>query len=108
MRETARLENDGAQFGDDAATIVVEVHKREAGAGHRILQERDRRRRRQAMLAAQMQESADKAVAAVAVIISAARPVRVVRENSSIRSSSCTTFPISASGIWFDGFRSGG
>jgi hypothetical protein len=69
-----------AQLGVGAATIVVEVHKREAGAGHRILQERDRGRRRQAMLAAQMQERADKAVPAVAVIISAARPVRVVRE----------------------------
>jgi hypothetical protein len=52
MREAARLENDGAQLGDGAATSVVEVHKREAGAGHRILQKRDRRRRRQAMLAA--------------------------------------------------------
>jgi hypothetical protein len=32
------------------------------------------------MLAAEMQESADEAVAAVTVIITAARPVRVVRE----------------------------
>ncbi len=38
---------------------------------HRVLQERDRRCRRQAMLAAQMQKSADKAVAAVSVIITA-------------------------------------
>ena len=57
---------------------VVEVHKRKAGPGHRILQERDRRCPRQAMLAAQMQKSADKAVAAVSVIITAARPVAVV------------------------------
>jgi hypothetical protein len=54
------------------------VDKRKAGPGHRILQERDRRCRRQAMLAAQMQKSADKAVAAVSVIITAARPVSVV------------------------------
>jgi hypothetical protein len=48
--------------------------------GHRILQERDRRPCREAMLAAQMQKSADKAMAAVAVIITAAGPVPVVRE----------------------------
>jgi hypothetical protein len=45
---------------------------------HRILQERDRRCRRQAMLAAQMQKSADKKVAAVSIIITAARPVGIV------------------------------
>ena len=45
--------------------------------GLRILQERDRRFRRQAMLAAQMQKSADEAVAALS-IIRAARPVAVV------------------------------
>jgi len=39
------------------------VHKRKAGTGHRILQERDRRRPRQAMLAAQMQKGADEAMA---------------------------------------------
>src|SRR4029077_12563391 len=74
----AGLEDDGAQFRDAAATTVVEVHKRKAGRGHRILQQRDRRCPRQAMLAAQMQKSADKAVAAVSVIITAARPVAVV------------------------------
>jgi hypothetical protein len=47
------------------------------GRAHRILQERDRRCPRQAMLAAQMQKSADKTVAAVSVIITAARPVAV-------------------------------
>ena len=41
-------------------------------------QERDRQCRRQAMLAAQMQKRADKAVAAVSIIITAARPVAVV------------------------------
>jgi hypothetical protein len=51
--EAAGLEGEGAQLGDAAATTVVEVHKRKAGTGHRILQERDRRRPRQAMLAAQ-------------------------------------------------------
>ena len=75
--ETTGLEDDGAQLGDAAATGVVEVNKRKAGPGHRILQERNRRRPRQAMLAAQMQKSADKAVAAVSVIITAARPVAV-------------------------------
>jgi len=80
VRETARLDDDGAQLGDGAATVVVEVHKREARAGHRILQQRDRRRGRQAMLAAEMEESADKAVPAVTVIITAARPVGAVRE----------------------------
>src|SRR5246127_3751885 len=53
--KTASLEDYGAQLGDAAATGVVEVHKRKAGPGHRILQERDCRYRRQAMLAAQMQ-----------------------------------------------------
>ena len=63
--ETARLEDYGAQLGDATATTVVKVHKRKAGPGHRILQERDRRCPRQAMLAAQMQKSADQAMAAV-------------------------------------------
>src|SRR5205823_7170790 len=57
-----------------------EVHERKARPGHRILQERDRRRPRQAMLAAQMQKRADKAVAAISVVITAARPVAVVGE----------------------------
>jgi hypothetical protein len=76
--ETAGLEDYGAQLGDAAATRVIEVHKRKAGPGHRILQERDRRCPRQAMLAAQMQKSADKTVASVSVVITAARPVAVV------------------------------
>src|SRR5207253_10743816 len=63
--ETAGLEDYGTQLGDVAATRVIKVHERKAGPGHRILQERDRRCTRQAMLAAQMQNSADKAVAAV-------------------------------------------
>jgi hypothetical protein len=77
MGETAGLENYGTQLGGAAATSVVEVHQRKAGPGRRILQERDRWCRRQAMLAAQMQKSADKAVGAVSVIITAARPVAV-------------------------------
>src|SRR5262249_38343715 len=76
--EAAGLEDDGAQLDDAAATTVVEVHKRKAGLGHRILQERNRRRPRQAMPAAQVQKSGDKAVAAVSVIITAACPVAVV------------------------------
>ena len=96
---TAGPEDDGAQLGGAAATRVVEVHERKAGSGHRILQERDRRRLRQAMLAAEMQNSADKAMAAVSVIITAARPVAVVGKISSIRSSSCTAWAISAWGI---------
>ena len=78
VREAAGLEDDGAQLGGAAATRVVEMHERKAGAGHRILQERDCRRPRQAMFAAQMQERADKAVAAVSVVITAACPVTVV------------------------------
>src|SRR5207237_9840592 len=66
------------RLGCAAATSDVELHKREAGPRHGILQERDRRPPRQAMLAAQMQKSADKAAAAVSVIITAARPVAVV------------------------------
>jgi hypothetical protein len=71
MGETTGLEDYGAQLGDAAATTVVEVHKRKSGSGHCVLQERDRRCRRQAMLAAQMQKSADKAMPAVSVIITA-------------------------------------
>ena len=37
MRDTTRLEDYRAKFGDAAATIIVEVHERKAGAGHRIL-----------------------------------------------------------------------
>jgi hypothetical protein len=76
--ETAGLEDYGAQLSDAAATRIIKAHKRKAGPGHGILQERDCRCPRQAMLAAQMQKSADKAVAAVSVIITAARPVAVV------------------------------
>jgi hypothetical protein len=75
MSETASLEDYRAQFGDAAATGVVEVDKREAGPGHRILEERDRRCSRQAMLAAEMQKGANKAVATISVLITAARPV---------------------------------
>src|SRR5437868_13713070 len=76
--ETAGLYDDGAQLGDATATGVVEVYERKAGPGHRILQERNRRCPRQAMLAAQMQESTDKTVATVSVLITAARPVALV------------------------------
>ena len=76
--ETAGFEDYGAQLGNSAATGVVEVNERKARPGHCILQEGDRRRPRQAMLAAQMQQSADKAVAAVSIIITAARLVAVV------------------------------
>ena len=80
MRDTTRLEDYRAKFGDAAATIIVEVHERKAGAGHRILQERDHRFCRKAILAAQMEKSADKAVAATAVIIRTAGPVAIIRE----------------------------
>jgi hypothetical protein len=76
--ETTGFEDYGAQLGNAAATRVVEVHKRKTGPGHRVLQERDRRCSSQAMLAAQMQKSAHKAMAAVSVVITAARPVAVV------------------------------
>jgi len=55
------------------------VHKRKAGPGHRILQERaiagavGRR-----CLRPQMQKSTDKTVAAISVITRAARPAAVV------------------------------
>jgi hypothetical protein len=76
--ETAGLEDYRAQFGDAAATRIVEVHERKPGPRHRSLQERNHRFPRQAMLAAQMQKSADKAMAAVSVVIAAARPVAVL------------------------------
>ena len=78
MGKAASLENYGSQLDDAAATSVVEMHKRKARSGYRILQDHDRRCRRQAMLAAQIQESTDKAVAAVSVIITSARPASVV------------------------------
>jgi hypothetical protein len=66
----------------NSATLPQQVSLKytsgETGPGHRVLQERDRRRLRQTMLAAQLQESADQAVAAVSVIVMAARPVAVV------------------------------
>ena len=97
--ETTGLEDYGAQLGDAVATRVVKMHKREAGSGHRILQERDRRCPRQAMLAAQMQKSADKTVAAISVVITAARPVAVVGKILEHQVSSCTACAIWASGI---------
>jgi hypothetical protein len=45
MCETVGLDDYGAQLNDAAAARVVEVHKRNTGPGHCILQERDRRRR---------------------------------------------------------------
>ena len=78
MGEMAGLDDKGAQLGNTAAASVIEVDKRKAGPGHRILQEGDRRCRWQAMLAPEMQKSADKAVTSVSVIITAARPVAVV------------------------------
>jgi hypothetical protein len=101
--ETTGFEDYGAQLGDAAATRVVEVHKRKTGPGHRVLQERDRRCSSQAMLAAQMQKSAHKAMAAVSVAITAARPVAVVGKCSSIRSSICTACAIWASAIGLSG-----
>jgi alpha-D-ribose 1-methylphosphonate 5-triphosphate synthase subunit PhnG len=80
MDEPARLDDDGAQLGDAAATMIVKVNKGKARAGHRILEERDHRRRWKAMLAAQMQKSADEAVAAVSIVITSARPVAIIRE----------------------------
>jgi hypothetical protein len=77
-REATGLEDYGAQLGDASATSVIEVHKRKAGPGHRILEERNGRCRRKAMLAAQVEKSADKAVPAVRVRITAARPVALV------------------------------
>ena len=41
--EMARFEDYRAQLGDAVTTRVVEVDKRKARPGHRILQERDRR-----------------------------------------------------------------
>ena len=52
MGETTGLEDYGAQLSDAAATNVVEVHKRKAGPGHCVLQQRDYRCLRQAMFAA--------------------------------------------------------
>jgi hypothetical protein len=73
-------QDHGPQLGDAAATGIVEMHERKAGLGHRILQERNCRCRRQAVLAGQMQKSADQAVAAVSVVITASRPASVVGE----------------------------
>jgi hypothetical protein len=78
VREIARLEDDGAQLGGAAATIVVEVYERKPGPRHRILQESDHWCGRQAVLAAQMQESADKAVATVSIVITTPRPMAVI------------------------------
>jgi hypothetical protein len=105
--EMAGLEDYGAQLGDAAATSVVEVHKRKAGPGHRILQERDRGWRRQAMLAAQMQKSADEALAAVSVIITAARPVAVVGKKLEHEIEQLHRFDDFRFGHWFDHSRSG-
>jgi hypothetical protein len=63
------------------------LHKRNAGLGHRILQDGDRRCPRQAMLAAQKQKSADQAVATVSVVVTAARPVAAVGKMSDLKNS---------------------
>src|SRR6516162_2486490 len=107
MSKTAGLEDYRAQFGDAAATSVVEVDKRKAGPRHRILQQPDRRCRGQAMHAAQMQKSADKAVAAVSVIIRAARPVAVVGKKLEHEIEQLHRFCDFRFGHWFDRSRSG-
>ena len=81
------------------------MHKRKAGPGHRILQERDCRCPRQTMLAAQMQKSADKTVAAVSVIITAARPVAVVGKMLKQQVEQLHRLWIFASGIVFERSR---
>jgi hypothetical protein len=89
-----------------AATSVVEVHKRKAGPGHRILQERDRRCRRHAMLTAQVQKSANKTVVAVSVVITAARPVAVVGKKLEHQIEQLYRFCDFRFGHWFDRSRS--
>ena len=108
VRQTARLDDDEAQLGDAAATMIVEVNKGKAGARHSILEERDRRRRRKAMLAAQMQKSTDEAVAAVSVVITAARPVAVIREKLDHQIEQLHGFADVCFGHWFDRSRSRG
>lgn len=108
MGEPARLDDNGAQLGEAAATLIVEVHEGKAGAGHRILEERNRLTRRQAMLAAQMQKGADEAVAAVAVVITAARPVAVIREKLEHPIEQLHGFADVCFGHWFDRSRSRG
>ena len=108
MGEAAGLEDYGTQLGGAAAVSVVEVHKRQAGPGHRILQERGRRCRRQAMHAAQMQKSADKAMAAISVIVTAACPVAVVGKKLEHEIEQLHGFCDFRLGHWFDRFRSGG
>jgi hypothetical protein len=105
--ETASLEDYGAQLGDAAAASVIEVHKRKAGPRHRILQQRDPRCRRQAMFAAQVQKSADKAVAAVSVIITAARPAAVVGKKLEHEIEQLHRFCDLRFEHWFDRSRSG-
>jgi hypothetical protein len=85
------------------------MNKRKAGAGHGVLQERDRRWCRQAMLAAQMEKSADKAMAAVSVIVAAASPVAVVGKKleHEIEAAPPLRFPFWASVSWFP-IRGGG
>jgi hypothetical protein len=78
------------------------VHQRKAGPGHRILQERDRRCRLQAMPAAQVQKSADKAVTAVSVVITAARPVAVVGKKLEYQIEQPHRFCDFRFGHWFD------
>jgi hypothetical protein len=93
------LDDYGAQLGNAAATSVVEVHKRKAVPGYRILQERDRPLPSAGDVCGSDAEERHKAVAAVSVFIGAARPVAVVGKGSSIRASNCTVLAISASGI---------
>ena len=88
--------------------MIVEVHERKAGLRHRILEERDRRRRRKAMLAAQMQKSADEAVAAVSVVITAARPVAIIREKLEHQIEQLHGLADVCFGHWFDRSRSWG
>jgi hypothetical protein len=103
VRETARLEDDGAQLGDCAATIVVEV----PGPRHRILQESDHWCGRQAVLAAEMQESADKAVAIVVIVITAARPVAVIGKKLKHKIEQLHRFGDFRFGHWVGSSRSG-
>lgn len=104
--KTAGLEDDGAQFGDAAATCIVEVHKRKPRPGHRILKERDHRCRRQAMFAAQMQKSADKAVAPISIIVIAARPMVLVGKELEHEIEQPHGFCDFCFGHWVDRFRS--
>jgi hypothetical protein len=76
----AGLENYGAQFSRAEAETIVEADKPDLAPGQCRLEKRHHRRPRKPLLRTEMKDRADKAVAAISVMITASCPMVIIRK----------------------------